>query len=91
MKIPFRDTPHRWKLDRQYLDSKRQEMIGCPQCGRTDGLKCVFNASCNMEIICTYHIKCENCGYEPKEWYDNVADAVLIFDMEARNILEQNK
>ena len=85
MKFPIRDAWHRHRLDRAYLNKAIPYMVGCPVCGRKDGLNYVIDAKCNLEITCKYHIKCEKCGYEPKEWYEDIADAVLAFDMEAQN------
>ena len=85
MKFPIREAWHRHRLDRSYLEAMRPSMYGCPKCGRRDGLNYEIDIDCNIDIDCRYKIKCENCGYEPEEWNENIADAVLIFDMEARN------
>ncbi len=85
MKFPIRDAFHRHRLDRAYLNKMKPEMIGCPKCGRVDSLNYAIQTECNLEIDCKYHIKCDACGYEPTEWYDSIADAVLVFDMEARH------
>lgn len=85
MKFPIREAWHRHKLDRRYLNSMKPQMIGCPKCGSKEGLNYAIETECNVDIDCKYHIKCDACGYEPTEWYENIADAVLIFDMEARH------
>ena len=85
MKFAIRDAWHRHKLDRKYLEAMRPKMVGCPVCGSRDGLNYEIDATCNLEITCKYRIKCEKCGYKPNEWSDNIADAILVFDMVARN------
>ncbi|MBQ6503235.1 MAG: hypothetical protein IJI57_04915 [Flexilinea sp.] len=90
MFIPTKDVWHRHRLDRNYLNAMRPRMFGCPKCGKKDGLNFEINPVWNFGIECTYHIKCDACGYEPTEWYDNIADAVLVFDTKARNNAEIN-
>ena len=85
MKFEIRDAWHRHKLDRAYLNRMKPTMTGCPSCGRTDGLNYEIDATCNVRVDCKYRIKCDHCGYKPQEWCENIADAVLIFDMEAKN------
>ena len=85
MKFAIKDALHRHKLDRRYLDAMKPKMVGCPVCGKKDGLNYTINANCNVDIDCKYKIKCDNCGFVQPEWCDSIADAVLIFDMEARN------
>ena len=60
-------------------------MIGCPKCGRIDGLNYEINPVWNFGIECKYHLKCDACGFEPTEWYDNIAEAIQVFDDAARN------
>ena len=85
VKFEIRDAWHRHKLDRIYLNRMRPKMIGCPKCGSIDGLNYSIDATCNVRIDCKYRIKCDRCGYVQPGWYENIADAVLIFDIEARN------
>ena len=85
MKFPIREAFHRHKLDRKYLNSMKPKMVGCPMCGRKEELNYEINATCNVRIDCKYKIKCDHCGYEQPGWYENIADAILIFDMEAKN------
>ena len=85
MKFAIKDAFHRHKLDRRYLELMRSKMAECPVCGRKDGLNYTIDANCNIDITCRYKIKCENCGFIQSEWSDSIADAVLIYDMKARN------
>ena len=79
MKFEIRDAWHRHRLDRQYLNSVRSNLHGCPKCGKLDDLTYAISATCNLEITCYYHLKCKNFGYEPAEWYDNIHEAVSAY------------
>lgn len=86
MKFPILQANKRVKLDRQYLDNKRDSLHGCPVCGEVDGLKVKFDMSCNVDIYCNYKIECTHCGWENKEWFDTVADAVR--DLEHESVVQ---
>ena len=90
MFIPTKDVWHRHRLDRNYLNAMKPQMFGCPKCGRKDKLNFEIDPVWNFGIECKYKIKCDACGYHADEWQDNIADAVLVFDMDARNKAEIN-
>ena len=79
MKFPIREFPHRIRLDRAYLDRKRND-ISCPICGRSDYLKVDFDPECYCSIYCNYRIVCTNCGHHQETWYDTVAAAVKALE-----------
>ena len=91
MFIPTKDVWNRHKLDRRYLNAIRPQMVGCPKCGSRDGLNFEIDPVWNFGIECKYKIKCDACGYKPEEWQENIADAVLVFDMQARNMTDAIK
>ena len=79
MRFEIRDGLRRMKLDKQYLENKRDSLHGCPVCGEVDGLQVKFDMDCNVFIYCNYKIKCDHCGWESKSWFDTVADAVTDY------------
>ena len=91
MRFEIRDGNRRCKLDRQYLDNKRDSLHGCPVCGETDGLKVLFDMDCSVYIYCNYKIACTHCGWKNKEWHDTVADAVRDLEKESLEALNYGK
>ena len=79
MKVAIRDFPHRLRLDRAYLERMKNNMNGCPICGLHDSLKVDIDPECHVSIYCNYRIVCTNCGYQQKEWYETVAEAISAF------------
>ena len=84
MKFPIRQAFHRHRLDRKYLESKRSTMAECPTCGRRDSLNFEIDAMCNIDIYCKYRIKCDSCGFRQPGWYEDIADAIYMYNLDAK-------
>ena len=84
-----KNSKRNFTLDRRYLEAMKPKLIGCPNCGKTEGLKVKFDCNANEYVYCKYKIECTNCGYEQSNWHDNIVQAVKLLDIEARKKLDR--